>query len=640
MFIRRRWQSVPPAPRLTRVLPGLLVPEGCYYLLASAPWVVVFGIVPLSLYVHSGEAWAFDPELMLRLAGLGLIAFVATVALLRLIAVRFVQTTKALSISLFCLGVYMLFAHVYAPLAIGPLDGGAAKSDEPLSYTLLESILLVAAILLFHLLWRARGLVMAGLFVGTLWLVALSYVLAALWLAEDAGAEARLAETNSHSLSSSGSCGVKSNVYHIVLDALATDAYLEVIDSKGWAEEFDGFGLFFNNISNYLITRNSMASYLSGTIYHFGDIDDWREARAEGLFRHLAESSFGIWMYAWKSELRNPYVDVFRSTVGIYRERIGVLDGELYDFLSVWLTSLAPNVLTNEVRPVAANLADPLFTLLTSTRWRDKERLNEYRAGDAAALAKAGFHPAASPLLLEQVALDEAGRQPNCQYVYAHAMLPHGPYVLDGHCRYVGEWRSRPEKVSHKQAYMPQVECALRKVIDFLHVLKRLNRYDAATIVLHGDHGTWLRFRNSSDNSAVRALRKPRQALLARAQALLMVKRPHAQHRLDLVMTPTQLIDVYPTIFDLLGLELQPAEVHGRSVYASDASPREARFAHDPENWFGPNLIEVRIDDPSDLVTSNLTVVGPANDPKLWPEEVRRAAEAGASSVASGIRSR
>ena len=89
-------------------------------------------------------------------------------------------------------------------------------------------------------------------------------------------------------------------------------------------------------------------------------------------------------------------------------------------------------------------------------------------------------------------------------------------------------------------------------------------------------------------------------------------------------------------IFDILDLELQPAEVHGRSVYALAASPREARFALDPEGRYGPNLIEVRIDDPVDLVTSKLTVVGPPTDPTLWREEVRRASGTGAAPGVSG----
>jgi hypothetical protein len=607
-LIRRRWRSHPSALRGARALRTLLRPGSRYYLLASAPFVVAFGIVPFSLYAHSGEEWAFAPELLLRLAGLGLLAFVATMVVLRLIAVRSVETTKALSIGLFCLGAFVLLAHVYAPIAIGPLDGGETRSAEPLSYTLLESILLIGAILLFRLLWRGRGFAMAGLFVGALWLVGFGYLLA-LWPTEKAGAETVLADTNARSLSSSRFCGVKNNIYQIVLDGLATDAFLKVLHDQNWAEDFEGFDLFFNNISNYLTTENSKPSYLTGKFYHSGDLREWRKSQAEGIFRNLAKSSFSIWMYAAKREWENQYADIFRSNVGVYSERVGELEGEFYEFLSVWLTSLAPNVLTNEAIPAAANFADHLL-------------------GDAAALRKTGFHPVASVLLLEQMTLDEPLRQPSCQYVYAHAILPHDPYVVDGRCRYAGEWQGRPEKVGIKQAYLQQAECAVLKVIALLNVLKTLNRYDTATIVLHGDHGSWLRFRTSQDDSHARVLgKRPRAALLARAQALLMVKQPHAQHRLEVVKRPTQLVDIYPTIFDVLGLDFPAANVHGRSVYASAASPREARFALDPKHWYGPNLIEVRIDDPSDLVTSKLTVVGPPTDPTLWREEIRRAAE-------------
>ena len=169
-------------------------------------------------------------------------------------------------------------------------------------------------------------------------------------------------------------------------------------------------------------------------------------------------------------------------------------------------------------------------------------------------------------------------------------LLPHDPFVVDGRCRYAGKWQSRPKKISSNRAYLQQAECALRKVIGFLRVLKKLHRYDTATIVLHGDHGSWQRFRTRRDRSDAEVLGKPRAVLLERAQALLMIKRPHAQHRLDVLKRPTQLVDVYPTVFDVLGLELRPTEVHGRSVYASAASPREARFALDPKQSTGPNL--------------------------------------------------
>lgn len=605
---------------------------GRCYLLASAPFVVAFGIVPLSLYAHSGEEWAFDFELLLRLAGLGLLALVATLLALRLIALRSVATTTALSIGLFCLGAFMLFSHVYAPVAIGPLDGSEAKAAEPLSYTVLEAILLVGAVLLFHLLRRARGAAIAGVFAGALWLLSLGYLLA-LSPVGKAGAEPRPTAAGSH-----GNCGMERNVYHIVLDGLATDAFLEVVETRNWRDEFDGFDLFFNNISNYVMTANSMTSYLTGTFYHSGSLRQWQQSRAEGLFRRLAERDLDIWVYGPLRGWDNAYVDAFRSNVDVYRERIGASEGEFHEFLSVWLTSLAPNVLSQEAMPVAAAVADDLFMLLTSGRGRREESFETDRRGSEAPLLKTGFHGVASALLLEQLTLDEPHRQPSCQYVYAHALLPHDPFVVDGHCRYVGKWRERPQKVGGKQAYLQQAECGIRKVIDFLRVLKRLDRYDAATIVLHGDHGASVRFRSGADTSGAGVLGRPRAGMLARVQALLMVKRPEAQHRLEVVETPTQLVDIYPTVLEISGLGPPPAEVHGRSVYAAAAAPREARFALDPDGRYGSNLVEIRIDDPSDLVWSHLTVIGPPNDPALWRAEIGRAAETGRAPTPSGTR--
>ena len=333
----------------------------------------------------------------------------------------------------------------------------------------------------------------------------------------------------------------------------------------------------------------------------------------------------------------NPYVDVFRSNVGVVSERIGASEGEFHEFLSVWLTSLAPNVLTNEAMAVASDLADRPFKLLTSGRGRVGERLGGDGAAGEAPLLKTGFHQVASALLLERMTLDEPVRETSCHYVYAHALLPHDPFVVDGECRHAGNWRSRPEKIGSKQAYLQQAECGVRKVVDFLQVLKRLKRYDTATIVLHGDHGNTLRFRTSTDQSNAGVLGRPRAGVLSRVQALLMVKRPHAQHRLDVVERPTQLVDIYPTVIDLLDLE-PPAGIHGRSVYAAAAPTREARFALDPKGRYGNDLVEVRIEDPGDLVTSKLTVVGRPDDPSLWRDEIRRAATTNAASIPPGTR--
>ena len=44
---------------------------------------------------------------------------------------------------------------------------------------------------------------------------------------------------------------IQGNVYHILLDMMDTDAFMSTVDRLGWQQEFEGFDLFKNNISNY-----------------------------------------------------------------------------------------------------------------------------------------------------------------------------------------------------------------------------------------------------------------------------------------------------------------------------------------------------------------------------------------------------
>ena len=92
---------------------------------------------------------------------------------------------------------------------------------------------------------------------------------------------------------------IQGNVYHILLDMMDTDAFMSTVDRLGWQQEFEGFDLFKNNISNYSNTIPSSASYFTSTFYHSGDFDDWTRAWHErGLLRSMAERGYVVWMYA------------------------------------------------------------------------------------------------------------------------------------------------------------------------------------------------------------------------------------------------------------------------------------------------------------------------------------------------------
>ncbi|HSA80666.1 MAG TPA: hypothetical protein VLE23_07565, partial [Geminicoccaceae bacterium] len=101
-----------------------------------------------------------------------------------------------------------------------------------------------------------------------------------------------------------------------------------------------------------------------------------------------------------------------------------------------------------------------------------------------------------------------------------------------------------------------------------------------------------------------------------------MIKRPQATGPLTIVDTPTQLIDLYPTILDILGLAADPG-ADGKSIFAIGPDERrDARFAFDPHKKHGHNLITIRIEDQTDLPHSRLTVLGPAADPASWRDQV------------------
>jgi hypothetical protein len=325
----------------------------------------------------------------------------------------------------------------------------------------------------------------------------------------------------------------------------------------------------------------------------------------------MAEQGYVVWMYAPYPDWSNQNVDKFWDIVGIYEQEQHVEHTRFYDFVKIWVASIAPSFLANEALAAGDTIRRHAFSLFL---------------GEALLSGEAGLEPFASVLMLRRITREEAARPPAGQYLYAHAVLPHGPEVMDGHCEYVGPPPLKRTAQQIKQAYLVHAECAVRLVVRFFERLKELGRYDAATIVLHADTGHWTAFEPEapSGESAPRTLNKLNHRLLSEIHSLLMVKRPHAAGELRVLDAPTQLVDLYPTLLDILDIDPPDYALHGRSVYGPEADqPREARFGFDPNKHLGPDVMEIRIEDPRDLRNSELTLIGPATDPDLWRPELK-----------------
>lgn len=600
-LIRRLRRSTIP------MLARLLAPGGVYHLLTLAAFVVVFALIPFTLYMHSGEDWNFRPSLLLRIAALGVVLWLASAVALRLLAAAHLRAARVAAAAVFCVGALLLLTHVYAPVPIGPLDGSDLASTEPLLYTAVDAVILVILICVFIALARGRALGPARVLALLLLVTTASY---GAW-----AALTRTPEVTHLNPKAQGASRAPGNTYHFVLDAMQTDAAQEVFARRpDIAEAFGGFTLFQNNVSNYLSTRKSAASYFTSTLYEGDGYGRWQNSmRRRGLLASFAAAGYTIWMYVPFADWRNnPFAYGFWTHLDFYEREIGLAGTEFYDFLQIWLLGLAPTALTNETLPLAGQLRDRLYRMLVS-KARPLSGPN-------------GLHTYGGALMLRQLIENEAQRPAEGQYVQVHVGLPHGPYILDEDCRFVGRRFESDDMPGRLLAYLDQSECALSLVADFLRRLEELDRYDAATIVVQADHGLGRGFfpQESPAPAVGEFLGLSRERLLSRVSALLMVKPAGAGGALETNETPSQLIDLLPTLVDLLDLPPPKYPMLGTSVFALDPGQRrETIVGHDPEDTHGPGVFDVRIEDPADLADSALSVLGPAGSwGKVRPGQV------------------
>ena len=382
---------------------------------------------------------------------------------------------------------------------------------------------------------------------------------------------------------------ITGNVYHLVLDSMRTDVFLEALERTGLAPEFAGFELFRNNVSNYVTTVPVV-----GQLLHRHVLPRRRGGRP-GSSSGTARASSPRWASAatrsgctrrsryWHTR----HVDRFWYNFDILEQEEGIVaDVGFHGLIQIWLVSLAPNPLTNEALPLAARAARP------DLRPADRRRREPLTVPE--------LHPVAGVSMLRRLLREEALRGASGQYVYAHAALPHTPFVFEPDCRYVGQPRPRPQPPA-EDPYLQQAQCTIRLVADFLAHLRARGRYDAATVIVHADTGLGI-------GKVGKGPPPPGKSTLGVADRALLQRHPGAaddqaaagRGPLQILgQCRTQLVDLFPTVLDILDLE-PGYPVDGRSVYTlAPGAPRDVRFGLDPTRKYGHEFVEVRIDDPS-----------------------------------------
>ncbi|MCP4693500.1 MAG: sulfatase-like hydrolase/transferase, partial [Desulfobacterales bacterium] len=512
-------------------------------------------------------------------------------------------------------GIFILFADVFAPLQTNQASGAKLVSPEPIRYTIIECLIFASIVLLA---WKAKlekttniVLGMTGLFL----VFSLVYLVLVL----------NTSKPDVNAPKSTKNDDIIGNVYHFVLDEMQTDALRIYLNEKNHSRAFPGFTLYKHNNSNYTYTHASFPSYFTGTVFKGGYFEGWRENfRREGLLKGLSEKGYDIAMYPPSHEFLNPFAGVNVSLDEIFMEETGEKDIHSSDFIRIWFARTAPNFLSNESLSLART---------TLAKWREirSKTIGEKKLPRTFEDGKSGY---ASVLMWKKLIREESARSADGRYLYAHAMLPHSPFVIDENGAY------HPGGITDKMdGYYGQLTCVMNLVSDFLDELKRLGRYEKATIVIHSDTGhgpagfikkengrlAGTRYRGMTTpadvvvNIPLDRLKAPlikefkRRSLdlmLSRTMAVLMVKPAGApDDNLAYSDRVTQLIDITPTLAELLKLDAVDNALDGRSLYSKEPLKRgEPYFFWTWRERKTSDFLRVTISNPENSAESKLIV--------------------------------
>jgi hypothetical protein len=393
---------------------------------------------------------------------------------------------------------------------------------------------------------------------------------------------------------------------------MQTDAAQGYINSHDLQSTFSGFTFYRNSIANYIYTNVSMPSYLTGKLYHSGSFTQWQESYKDtGIFRRMYDAGFEVQLYTVYDHWCSPYAQECHSLDEVFEQKTGLLGSDFVTFIQIWFARVAPNFISNWALLTGNALGNFVDSKFNAT------------AENIPKTIATGKAPYASILMLDEVIQSEQTEPGGGRYLYAHAIIPHGPYVMNTQCEYDANlWRS----LGSKRAYYQQVGCSINKVAELLAELKRLGRYQDATIVIHADtghgHNGFLDFdrvgdiveRGKTDSPLVKLddkFLKTEEWYLSRSMALFMIKPPGAGGALQISTEAVQLIDIYPTILAMADVSSVESEtLDGQALYGSERSP-----ALDANMYFTsparPGEIKtLTISDQGDIRNSRLVVGG------------------------------
>lgn len=266
------------------------------------------------------------------------------------------------------------------------------------------------------------------------------------------------------------------NIYHLIFDAYQTDLFEHTVTPEA-EEALGGFVYFPSNTAVVAYTPMSLASVLSGRRYSYD--------RSRADYMSAAFKSKASLLYYLKSQQYQTYAYVTNA----WQNRDGLFDYMVRHGDAALDELLALNTEALWNLWLYSNFPPPVRDKVMRTAWfgqlneEDLKQLEEQRLLPYSA-------PVTSYLGFQKLMADEEKLPTSGRYTLVHVVIPHHPLKLAADCSYsVG---------SSKTGVIEQSQCALKLILDFVALLKRLDRFDNSLILVHGDHGGPYRTKNDA----------------------------------------------------------------------------------------------------------------------------------------------
>lgn len=355
------------------------------------------------------------------------------------------------------------------------------------------------------------------------------------------------------------------NVIHLVIDGFQSDVFETLInEDKNIKKQLYGFEFYREALSVFPYTRFSVPSFMGAEIYR-NDVkkDDFvgRVLEEESILQAAHDGGYDVDIAG--EEYFVPFYSRAKHTNKfiISNDPDTIYINNAVTLLELSLFRQSPQFLKKIIKGEKSSPVSDLLNVDSLMRYQYFK------------------HTAFLQYLTKNMSID----RDKPVYKFMHIMNTHTPMLVTEDCLYAGSMLKMVRKTLTYQA-----ACTLDTVIGLFDRMKQLGIYDSSTILIHGDHGGWVkpvRYVSHKIQTPDGEFGFTDEAA-GLATPLLAMKLPHQEEELVIKDSLVSLKDIPASMSKALGLEKQ---YDGNVIQDLSGSDSVVRYFHyyetQPNAW-------------------------------------------------------